>query len=319
MDMESDDLQDYHEECSKIKVKNKENEMIPICKKYLRFIDKSKSWGDVKYGYNVSLLLNYWIYKKLTEIYGDKNSQDIMLGFVDLQMRWRYFNKSRDKEPYYEKCKPDDELVNHTDWENRKALYDYCVNYDYLSMMANSLDKECEYYKKIQEKKSLYEHFESECLPPKNDCPNFFVQCEPYNPKYVLHKLHCHAEMQKAASETLGQSPGTRYTAEPNQGHEGDGGPFQFQAAGAVTQDTPSTSQPSDIKTKVANSVLGAAPVLFTGTMLYRYTPLGPWIRRFGGANTNSMSAMGGVSPYMQETGEMFSDNEANYISYQPM
>ncbi|VUZ99565.1 PIR protein, fragment [Plasmodium vivax] len=52
---------------------------------------------------------------------------------------------------------------------------------------------------------------------------------------------------------------------------------------------------------------------------LPKYTPLGPWIRRFGGGGTNSMNAMDTFSSYTEETSNMLSDESANYISYQPM
>ncbi|KMZ77313.1 hypothetical protein PVIIG_06121, partial [Plasmodium vivax India VII] len=75
----------------------------------------------------------------------------------------------------------------------------------------------------------------------------------------------------------------------------------------------------SEIRRKVTHSVNVAALFLLTPTMLYRYTPLGPWIRRFGGGGTNSMNAMDALSSYTQETGNMLSDDSANYISYQPI
>ncbi|SCA82163.1 VIR protein [Plasmodium vivax] len=112
-------------------------------------------------------------------------------------------------------------------------------------------------------------------------------------------------------------------TPEEDDNSDASGGPkptHPYSADGPASEsDIQLESGNSDIRKKVTHTVLGAAPVLLTVTMLYRYTPLGPWIRRFRGGRTNNMNAMDTISPYTPETGNMFSDNEANYISYQPM
>ncbi|CAG9480092.1 unnamed protein product [Plasmodium vivax] len=259
MDMESDDLQDYDKSCSIIKVNKKAIEMKPICKKYLRFLDKSKLWGDVESGYDVSLLLNYWLYEKLIDIYGDKSNHDIMLGFTDLQMKWGYSKYNRDGEPYYQKCMPDPSKVNYDDWKNRKKLYDYYVDYNELVYMAQNHDRDCKYYQKTKEIISLCGQLENECLPEKN-CPDFYDQCKPYKSDNLLPSLQCHDRMQNqiADEET------------PEQSAEDDRAVSGFQEASASAQGTQPTPESSDIGTKVTNSVLGAAPVLLTATMLYR-------------------------------------------------
>ncbi|SBT57144.1 PIR Superfamily Protein [Plasmodium ovale wallikeri] len=72
---------------------------------------------------------------------------------------------------------------------------------------------------------------------------------------------------------------------------------------------TDPTSERSDIGTKVGHSVLGVAS----------YTPMGSWIRKVGGTNTNSIGDMDEFSSYTQESGDMFLGDTGNYISYQPM
>ncbi|CAI7718363.1 Plasmodium vivax Vir protein, putative [Plasmodium vivax] len=310
MDKEPTDLEIYDHKCKDIIVNKKtgKEEMILICKKYLRFLDKSKSWRDVVFGYDISLLLNYWLYEKIIGIYGSDNDELIKQGFSALQQIWDIFDSSRSEESYYKKCKPNLKIVNHTDWDKRKELYDYCVDCDTLYPMAIAFDKGCKYYKIIEQKTSLYEHFERECST-ENNCPDFYDQCKIYKPDILLPYLQCYDEMQrqKVATKPLAQSPETV---------RDDSG---LQRDSASTQDTHPTSQSSDIKTKVTQSVLSAAPVLLTGTMLYRYTPLGPWIRRFRGGSTNNMNAMETISSYTPEAGDIFSDESANYISYQPM
>ncbi|SCA60806.1 Plasmodium vivax Vir protein, putative [Plasmodium vivax] len=270
MDMESDDLKDYDDKCSKITVKKANEEIIQICKKYLRFLDTSKEWIGLFSVYDVSLLLNYWLYEKLIGIYGEENNEDIILGFTDLQMKWGYPQSKRYYESYYQKCKPKLSIVNHKDWKNRKELYDYYVDFNHLYNMAKFRDEKCEHYNKIKEKSSLYDHFAPLCESKGDDCPDFYEKCEPYNPKNVLHELRCHAEMQAAPARALHPSPDTRDTEAQTLQSDGPRDYSQFQPPVESTQDTHSTSQSSDIKTKVTNSVLGAAPVLLTATMLYR-------------------------------------------------
>ncbi|SBT58059.1 PIR Superfamily Protein [Plasmodium ovale wallikeri] len=109
---------------------------------------------------NVSILFNYWLCGMLTHIYGANNTDKIITDFSALQLKWTYFDYSRINNQYYKKCKPELSMVNHHDWDKRKKLFDYYVDYDTLSTMAKSFDDDCKYYKKIEEKKSLYEHFD---------------------------------------------------------------------------------------------------------------------------------------------------------------
>ncbi|SBT02164.1 PIR Superfamily Protein [Plasmodium ovale curtisi] len=117
--------------------------------------------------YKVSILFNYWLYGMLSYIYGANSTDKIRAGFGALQLKWTYFDYSRINNQYYKKCKPNLNMVYHSDWEKRKKLYDYYVDSDILIGLAKSIDDDCEYYKKIEEKKSLYEYFEKECSPPR--------------------------------------------------------------------------------------------------------------------------------------------------------
>ncbi|SBT02682.1 PIR Superfamily Protein [Plasmodium ovale curtisi] len=106
--------------------------MIKICKKYLRYLEYCKLLHDEKSRYDVSLLLNYWLYGMLTHIYGANSTEKIRTGFSALQLKWTYFDYRKINEPYHLKCKPNFEIVNHNDWDKRKKLYDYYVDYDIL-------------------------------------------------------------------------------------------------------------------------------------------------------------------------------------------
>ncbi|EDL42680.1 variable surface protein Vir4, putative [Plasmodium vivax] len=281
-----------------------------LCKKVLKYLEHSSTWKEYSTGQDECMLLNYWIYDNLSSYYGNDNTEKINIAFSALQLIWSYLVTDSREKSYYNKCKPlFNELLNYDDWKKRKELYDYCINYELISQMCPFFDKKCvEYCQYIEKTKEsgIYDHFETICSSEKGNCPHFYRICEKYNPKTVLNTLNCTERVK--AQEKL-----TRGAGDVNQLQE------QEVEAAASAHGTEETNETSGIGINVTNSVLGAAPVLLTATALYRYTPLGPWIRRFRGGRTNNMNTMDTFSPYTPETGDMFSEESANYISYQPM
>ncbi|SBS94082.1 PIR Superfamily Protein [Plasmodium ovale curtisi] len=325
LNSDSPDLSKYDNQCNDLHVYKPKDEMIKICKKYLRYLEYCKLLHDDNSLYKVSLLFNYWLYGMLTHIYGANSTDKIRAGFGALQYKWTYFDYYRKNEPHYLKCKPNFEIVNHNDWDKRKKLYDYYVDYDILFGLAKSIDDKCEtYYKKIEEKKSLYEHFDKQCLLDKDNCPNFYDKCKPYEPDSVLSQLPCHEQIAREQNdaEAAERSAAVEHTSGSEQdtvvGSHGPGIPGF--ASGSEIEVTSETSQ---IGTKLGQSVLGITPVLLTASALYRYTPIGSWIRNLGKNSTNSISDMDGEMEgflgYTQESGDILLDGTSDYISYQPM
>ncbi|SBT55910.1 PIR Superfamily Protein [Plasmodium ovale wallikeri] len=262
LERESSDLSKYKEICNETSVRTENDKVNIICTKYLRYLKSCEALNNGSFTYDVSTLLNYWLYDKLINIYGNNDELDIRLGFGRFQYVWEYQKFFPKKKPYYEKCKPDLDMVNHKDWKNRKELYDYCVNYEYMASTCPYFDdactKHCEY---INGKSKLYKHFESVCPPKGSDCPEFYDKCKKYDPNVVLNALKCHEKIKIQTDD----DPGTALTPETTQ-----------------------------IGTKVGQSVLGVAPVLLTAAALYRYTPIGSWVRNLGGINQNSITNTGG-------------------------
>ncbi|SCA60837.1 VIR protein [Plasmodium vivax] len=314
MDMESTDLQNYDHKCNDIIVnQNEKGEMIKICKKYLRFLDKSKTWSGLFLAFDISLILNYWLYDKVTHIYGTTKSDVIGIGFGALQGKWDTFDKSRRENSYYKQCKPEPSKVNHEDWKNRKKLYDYYVDFETLHGNGSTYDEVCkEYYRKIKEMIPVCKYFQGKCSPSGTySCPDNYSKCTEKNLETALKGLPCYHTLKDTEVPNLDDD-----SAHQPPRHEERA---QDTADGSEAATDKQLGGNSGIGTKVSHSVLGAAPVLLTATMLYRYTPLGPWIRRFGGGRTNNINAMDTFSHYTPETGDMFSEESANYISYQPM
>ncbi|SBS93812.1 PIR Superfamily Protein [Plasmodium ovale curtisi] len=200
--------------------------------------------------------------------------------------------------------------------QKRKELYDYYVHYDTLSMMGKHFDDKCEYYQKIETKKLLYKHFENECLSNASNCFELYEKCSDYNPDKVLSTLQCHNKIvEETATETVrGEQQDLSQEQEPRAHAPGSGVPRH--TSGPYTE---LPQENSDIGRKFGHSVLGVAPALSTATALYRYTPVGSWVRKLGGHNSNSVSDMDEFSSYTQESEDMFSNNSANYISHQPI
>ncbi|SBT59127.1 PIR Superfamily Protein [Plasmodium ovale wallikeri] len=257
------------------------------------------------------MLLNYWIYDKLNNILGDKGIADVAFG--SLQLPWNYTMNNRSNITYSNKCKDNFEILNHVDWKKRKELYDYYVDVETLVSTANNFVDQCKYYYEYIDKKTeLYKHFEDLCSTEQNKCPISLEEYKQYNPNMVLSKLPCHDEMVR--KKATAQPQALQQEAEP--GPRSLGSDMPRHADGS---DTAHTQENSDIGTKVGHSVLGVAPVLLTATALYRYTPLGPWFLKLSGGSPNSISDMEGFSSYTKESGQIFSDNAENYISYQPI
>ncbi|SBT57437.1 PIR Superfamily Protein [Plasmodium ovale wallikeri] len=167
-----------------------------------------------------------------------------------------------------------------------------------------NIDDKCDYYKKIVEKKGLYEHFDKQCLLENYICPDFYDKCMLYKPDNVLSKLPCHQKIaQEQADAKAAERPDTmKHTSASGPGTE-------VCPIGHVAPRLPT----------IGHSVLAVAPFLLTATALYRYTPVGSWFRKLGGYNQSGISDMDKFSFYTQKSDDMFSDSEVNYISYQPI
>ncbi|KNA00876.1 hypothetical protein PVNG_06208, partial [Plasmodium vivax North Korean] len=153
--------------------------------KYLKTTYTKLKKEELKY--NHCILLNYWIYSRLVNIFHTENSSVIAPALGEFELIWNdIVDKSPDK-TLYNKCKPDNTIVRQKDWRQRKALYDYFVNYDTIEKTLQNYKDICpEYWSYVESHTSLYKYFEELCAKDKDQCPEFYIQCKQYDPKDVL-------------------------------------------------------------------------------------------------------------------------------------
>ncbi|SBT55622.1 PIR Superfamily Protein [Plasmodium ovale wallikeri] len=269
-------LHNYNRHCSKIFAVKQSTHMQYLCKIVLKYLEESKEWkeNESENEYDECILLNYWLYDKLSNSFAhDKSHIDI--AFANIETIWSHLITDRTEKSYYKKYKCE------------------------------------EYYYKIKEKTSLYKYFEEKCLSDQDDCPYFYYKCNDINPEVVIEKLQCHERIKGRSTLTSLIS-----TIQHSSG--------QRLVSSSSSHSTELTTETSQIGTKVGHSVISVAPVLLTATPLYRYTPVGSWVRKLGGYNTYSIrdidgGEMDGFLGNTQESGDMLFDSSTNYISYQPM
>ncbi|GAB69712.1 CYIR protein [Plasmodium cynomolgi strain B] len=269
MNKVSADVNYYNIKCHNIKVKIKKigkgnkhvNEMVNrtvkevtnICKMFITYLLQYALSKISNSNYDQCILLNYWIYTKLYNIFGSKNLPTILDVFAKYEQIWYEIVEKHLDKSQYKKCTPDHSTIGKRDWEKRKKLYDYYVDYDYLLSMAKIKNKiECTYYNKLNEMISLYESFKDVCEPKTDNCPDVFYKCRDKNIESAIKELTCDAEIIEVHPQR----------ADDVEGENIDDFTVEF--------DTHLDSENSGIGTKVTHSILGAAPVLLTGTVLYR-------------------------------------------------
>ncbi|SBS82459.1 PIR Superfamily Protein [Plasmodium ovale curtisi] len=312
--METDypDLSEYNGKCDNIFVPDNEKDKVKIiCKKFLRYLEKSPLWNVPNTKYDVCMLLNFWVYDKLIHIFDDKDKADI--AFANFQTLFQNNMVNQATKSPSKKCTDKFDILKKNDWEKRKGLYDYYIDYSTIEPTIQFYVKECKgYYEYIEGKKELYEHFDKICTSDSSECPYFYNDCKNYKPDLVLRNFPCHVQMVTSKNALATQETSDQG---PQDGPRPHG--IDMSRHGAHSSEVGMIQYNSDIGTKVGKSILGIAPIALTASALYKFTPLGPWIRKIAGSNPNITG--NGFGDEIQESGNMFFDGGENYISYQPI
>ncbi|ANQ09004.1 Uncharacterized protein PCOAH_00036000 [Plasmodium coatneyi] len=277
------DVNTEYKECDNIALNGaNEGKLKEICNKSLTFIKTSALWDLEEDGYDVCLQVNYWLYDILTGIYGSDGTVNIEDTFRKIQHALGENMKTKEVKHNNEKCKLDFNIFKEAYWKKRRELYEYYVDHKYLKFMATDYEdlNKCTYYNKIKEKQELFNYFHLLCEHGQNKYRKFCTDVKSHNPALILPTLPCHSKM--------------------GQAHWLFGN--------------------SETGMQVTLGTLRVAAIFLIAALLYRYTPVGPWIREHLRGRTNRRRrAMDEVSLYTEETDSIFSDDTSSYISYQSL
>ncbi|KMZ96064.1 hypothetical protein PVNG_06288 [Plasmodium vivax North Korean] len=237
-----------------------------VCATILKYLETKYSKLDhTSDTYDVCKLLNYWVYKRLNTILKSKGSIYINQVHGDIILKWNSFNDDVLRKPENYTCKPIDSIVIYDDWEKRKELYEYYVDYHQIKHYLQ-FDQKCkEFYNYIESKKKLYEHFESLC--PNNNtniCPKFYNDCKKYNPKYVLQDVSCRNEIMQ---ESAASAPSVSQSIKGHSVNESDS---DEEYVGMKPFNAPPSNENSNNVRMYGNVLLGVVATSMTSGALYR-------------------------------------------------
>ncbi|GAB70004.1 CYIR protein, partial [Plasmodium cynomolgi strain B] len=157
-------------------------------------------------------------------------------------------------------------FFHYDDWRERKELYEYYVDYYPVSETVKIYSDRCnEFYHYVERKKPLYKHFKELCTGDNtNKCPEFYAQCEQYDPDKVLSHLSCHNEIMKERSSA------TSSVLEIRNTHSDSETKSRETSVVMVPVDITNLNEKSHTITKVGNILLGVVATSMTSGALYR-------------------------------------------------
>ncbi|EDL42357.1 variable surface protein Vir4, putative [Plasmodium vivax] len=287
-------LKNYRKECSELSpLFNKYPNVIKLCKQVLKYLKTNYSTlNNQANDYDLCKLLNYWVYNRLFEILGSNENSYVYIAFGELSRIWTTFVDVNLKKTHRNTCRPMSEIVNHFNWEQRKELYDYQVNYASLRKLVDYYDVKCiKYYDYIEKIANLYKYFDEPCSSNnKNICPDFYNGMKQYNPNDFIHNLRCYNKIQeekKAAAAANKKAVAENLEGRPTlQGRaSSDTGPHSENPTNGMI--TPDSSQlmrdNSHSAIKPGDVLLGVVVTSMTSGFLYKFTPIGKRLsNRFG-------------------------------------
>ncbi|SCA59684.1 VIR protein [Plasmodium vivax] len=306
---------EYFDQCELLsKLPNRQGVKI-VCARLLKYLETNKNSKNEDNEYNICILLNYWVYNRLSLILQSKPSSYIYQAFGEIGNIWSSFIEDKLKDVEKETCKHMHNIVNHYDWKKRKGLYDYCVNIDALKEIVLRYPRICnDVHEYIEDKAHLYEHFRNKC-PSDNEniCPKFYEKCKHYDPKDVLPLLSCHERIIRERPATV---PRPQITDERGSGKEAL---KDFPSPDMRSASAQNLSENSYAVGKFGDVFLGVVATTMTAGGLYKFTPVGRMLRNGFGWNNSNMSNLNGVDHglygYASEAFNPYSGEE-HYIGY---
>ncbi|SCA59714.1 Plasmodium vivax Vir protein, putative [Plasmodium vivax] len=318
----SDTSKSYDEYCGTAQEPLQNNRLVRnICATILNYLEtiysKSEHQNDA---YDTCKLLNYWVYNRLNIVlhsYISNNPNYVNLAHAAIVGKWNDFNDLKLQKPKNKTCEPIGNIVAYRDWEKRKELYEYYVDYSTIKPNLNFYPQICnKFYKYVESKKPLYKHFKERCtIRDTNRCPDFYDQCKQYDPEKVLRDLHCNDGIRQESDTASFRVPRIRSGDSVNEPDSEEGNVGMMPVGPSNLNGNPKTVE------NVGNILLGVVATTMTSGALYRFTPLGGMIRNGLGWNNNNMRNFnGGDIGLYDYTSESFNPypGEEHYIGYHP-
>ncbi|EDL42638.1 variable surface protein Vir4, putative [Plasmodium vivax] len=321
-----EDLNEYYLYCTslgRLSSKIKHSNLKILCEQLVKYLISTYIiLNKEKLKYDPCILLNYWVYNRLVNIFGTDDISVINPSWSDLVLIWNDIVYKPSYEFKNNKCVPDDSIVTQNDWRKRKRLYEYCVNYDTIKKTIPNFGKACpEYWSYVKSHTSVFEYFEKYCSEKKYQCPKFYDECKQHDPKKVLETFDCHNQMMKKQPEDAAANARSTLQAGMPAGQEASSGMSTSSEVSAGG--SPLTRDGTHPATKTGDILLGVVATSLTSGALYRFTPLGRIIRNGLGWNNNNMRNMHGseygLFDYAPESFNPYTGGgEEHYIGYQP-
>nr|AFD10452.1 variable surface protein vir 4 [Plasmodium vivax]AFD10453.1 variable surface protein vir 4 [Plasmodium vivax] len=272
--------------------------------------------------YDPCILLNYWFYSKLVSILDTEDKNVIVPALGILEGIWNDAVYNKSDKSLYNKCIPEGRIAAQNDWKKRKELYEYCVNYDTIEKTIPFFVPTCpKYWSYVESHTSLFEYFKTLCTKQNDQCPNFYDQCQKYDPKHVLPTFVCNEQMMKKKAENTAANARSTLPAGMPAGQEASSGMSNSSDISSGGLQSPHNGTHPAKKT--GDILLGVVATSLASGALYRFTPLGNMLRNGFGRNNNNMRNMhGGEYALFDYASESFNPyaggGEEHYIGYHP-
>ncbi|GAB69761.1 hypothetical protein PCYB_005100, partial [Plasmodium cynomolgi strain B] len=136
-------------------------------------------------------LLSLWIYEQLDRIFKDNHSKVSQFYANFLFILSKVFTNSDESQII--KCLRDFSVFFPlNNWKIHKDLYEYCVDYDKIIVLADSSDEKCTKYEEyIQEKTLVYNEFQRLYKGAYNKDDVFYEKCKRYYTIKTIPELKC--------------------------------------------------------------------------------------------------------------------------------
>ncbi|SCA83762.1 Plasmodium vivax Vir protein, putative [Plasmodium vivax] len=182
-------LSQYYSDCSSLNDNYKKNHGIyRLCAKVVKYIKSNpKIPSENHLKDHQCNLFNYWLYEQLDSYCKDGPHKPVQI--------FGNFHRVLSGFTYYPKdvtCKLDNSIPMIPDRQDRKKLYDYCVDYKtILENYKHSKEKCNEYHTYVKNKIELYNKYQAFCCShDKSKSPDFFNEnCKNYDPSVLLAQL----------------------------------------------------------------------------------------------------------------------------------